>query len=161
MKKNNAEESKGPSNHYRGLEELKLSCPEGTSLSGPADQNGLIVTVNGQCEAACISSEGVRNGSFIRWYENGNKAVQGSYSNDRKSGEWTYWSPTGHITGKGNFYNDRPDGKWQTWYENGQKESEGEYEQGVQHGKFIYWDEKNNISKILHYENGKVVKDEI
>jgi antitoxin component YwqK of YwqJK toxin-antitoxin module len=158
MKKNDFETSKSPSINYEGLDELKKSCPAGTVLSGPVGKDGQVITVNGQVEAACVSTDGIRNGLFIRWYENGKKAVHGTFLQGNKSGEWTYWSIDGHITGKGTFHNDKPEGKWLTWFENGETESEGRYENGVQDGEFKYWDDKKNISKILHYNKGNLVK---
>ncbi|WP_460560443.1 toxin-antitoxin system YwqK family antitoxin [Ferruginibacter profundus] len=158
MKKGHSEKSQSMQTVYEDLDELKASCPSGTTLSGPVDKNGQTITVNGQIEAVCLTIEGVKNGLFMQWYNNGKKAVRGSFTQGKKSGEWTYWSSDGHMTGKGTFNNNKPDGKWITWFKNSKKESEGEYKNGVEEGRFIYWDENGDISKILNYENGKLIK---
>jgi antitoxin component YwqK of YwqJK toxin-antitoxin module len=160
MKKDDEEKNKPLPIQYEGLDELKSSCPEGTTLTGPTGSNGETITVNGQAEAVCISPDGTRNGPFIKWFRNGKKAVKGNYKNNNKSGEWTYWSELGNKIGKGSFNNDKPEGKWHTWHENGALESEGEYHRGLQNGTFIYWDDKKNISKTLHYKMGKIIKSE-
>src|SRR5215217_5666280 len=123
-------------NKLEGFAELQASCPPGTSLAGPIDPDGSLVTVNGRVTADCIRPDGTRHGPSVTWYAKGSKALAGEYREDLKDGQWSYWHENGQLSGSGNFSEDKPEGTWVTWHDNGQKESEGSYVKGFQDGRF-------------------------
>ena len=40
--------------------------------------------------------DGMKDGKWRFWYEDGSKWCEGTYKNDKQTGQWTYW----HINGK-------------------------------------------------------------
>ena len=59
--------------------------------------------------------DGISDGKFIYYYENGQKSSEGNYKDGKAVGLWTYW------------------------YENGEKEIEGSYKDGVPTGIWTFW----------------------
>jgi antitoxin component YwqK of YwqJK toxin-antitoxin module len=83
--------------------------------------------------------------------------MAGDYSDGLKEGIWQFWHDNGRISGQGAFQKDKPAGVWTTWHDNGQRESEGMYIEGLQQGPFTYWDRHGHISRVVHYDRGQMV----
>ena len=73
-------------------------------------------------------------GALIYWYDNGNKASEGFYKNDK------------------------PEGIQRAWNENGQIESEQEYKNGVLNGASIFYENGVKTAEYV-FKNGDVVGD--
>lgn len=71
-------------------------------------------------------------GSFVIWYENGQKMQEGQYVNGKK------------------------DGLWSRWYDNGQKWAEGVTKQGKLEGLWQLWRPDGSKMNELYYRDGKL-----
>lgn len=52
---------------------------------------------NGQIDTECALRENQRDGICRRFYSDGSKMAEGSYSAGRMEGEWTYWRRDGEL----------------------------------------------------------------
>lgn len=77
------------------------------------------------------NSDGLKNGSYVTYYENGQKRSEGKYENDKQTGFWI------------------------TWFENGNKSSEGKFDQGLQSGEWKFYHKNGKLQQINHYKNNK------
>ena len=77
-----------------------------------------------------IYRNGIEEGLWISWYENGQKWEEGNYRNGEEEGLWLYWYDNGQKADEGNYQNGEKEGLWISWYLSGQKISEGNYRNG-------------------------------
>jgi antitoxin component YwqK of YwqJK toxin-antitoxin module len=131
-------------NEFDGIDELRNSCPSGTTFVGPGDSTGIPASVNGRTEGACMRPEGTRHGPSIIWYADGSKAAEGNYVEGVKDGPWSFWHENHQLSGRGSFLKGKPDGLWVTWHDNGHKESEGSYVDGTQPAVFRRWNREGH-----------------
>ena len=59
---------------------------------------------------------GIRNGNWIYWHENGMKRLEGTYFNGFKNGLWTRWYGNGVIATKYIYDNTAQNGKIIEWH---------------------------------------------
>jgi antitoxin component YwqK of YwqJK toxin-antitoxin module len=59
--------------------------------------------VSGQIESSGEILNGVKNGLWKYWYEDGKKALEENYVNGRKSGKFKSWFPDGTILEEGEY----------------------------------------------------------
>lgn len=78
----------------------------------------------------------LKNGTFTKWFSNGNKRVEGSYRKGLKTGMWSY------------YYKNTP----------GIIRINGEFENGKKHGKWVFYDKNGTIRSIIKYELGVIVE---
>ena len=116
-----------------------------------------------------------KNGLYKRYYDNGEKLSEEHYNDGMLEGKWTFWYENGQIQLKGNFKpyevlaederwersspyrfpaRDSKDGKWTEWYENGQKKLEQSYICGRVIGTWTYWYENGQKKSVIHYKDG-------
>lgn len=73
-------------------EEINLSkMSENTSL------NGAFKKRIGDCNVSCERQDGVLDGSYRKYYMNGNIKIDGTYSNNVKIGEWRSFYENGNL----------------------------------------------------------------
>ena len=101
-------------------------------------------------------NEGKRNGKEQSYYPNGNVAEEIVWKNDLKEGSWKRFFDNGQLKTTGTYINDKLDGLYATYYPEGKKEVEGAYRNDLPHGEWKRFDEKGNIISITKYANGKV-----
>jgi antitoxin component YwqK of YwqJK toxin-antitoxin module len=97
-------------------------------------------------------------GSYIEWYNNGNKSCEGIYLYGKEIGQWSSWYENGNNKKLGIYYNGKEIGKWISWHENGNKEYEGEYFNGKQTGIWIHWFSNGIKWEEGEYLDGKRIK---
>lgn len=107
--------------------------------------------------------EGVPHGSFVGWYPNGRKAMEGALHGDTRVGMWKAWHENGQLKRKGKFVDDKEegrfmwynaegmltkvgryragkeDGKWAWYHDNGRKMQEGVLRNGMEEGEWREW----------------------
>jgi antitoxin component YwqK of YwqJK toxin-antitoxin module len=88
--------------------------------------------------------QGILNGVWISYYENGNIARKGEYLNGMFHGKWESWSETGLKLYEVNYENDSLSGKYITWYKSGKLKEKGEYSANIRTGIWIYNDESGS-----------------
>lgn len=144
-------------------------CPEGTEAKGAAPPEG--------SELWC-ESKGKREGFYGKWYEGGQRQIEGAYQEDQKAGVWTEWHGNGQIksettwfggvkdgayrhyfedgtpASEGTYSDDREDGRWVTWHKNGKKREEGDMVEGKREGKWTWWTTTGQLDRVARYKNG-------
>ena len=116
-----------------------------------------------------------KNGLYKRYFDNGRQLSEENYNDGMLEGKWTYWYENGQLKLKGNFKpyevlpederwerssryvfpaRDSKHGKWTEWYENGQKKREQNYECGRVIGKWTSWYENGNKKSVSKYQDG-------
>ena len=55
---------------------------------------------------------GVKDGTWVWYYENGQVFFKGSYKNGKKEGAWVRYYDNGQLFYKGNFKNGKKEGAW-------------------------------------------------
>jgi hypothetical protein len=68
--------------------DMRVACPEGT---GPERR---VFSGGGEAEW-CHRGDGVRQGLEVRYYENGDKMLEGAYLDGARFGEWFYYTNEG------------------------------------------------------------------
>ena len=76
-----------------------------------------------------------------RSIENGQKARDGKWVDDKQEGTWTAWFDNGEMFGQGEFAQGEAQGRWVFYWPSGEKESEGDYVDGQKQEDWTYWDE--------------------
>jgi antitoxin component YwqK of YwqJK toxin-antitoxin module len=103
--------------------------------------------------------DGMKEGKWTWWYENGQKETEGNYSGGKPDGEYTAWHKNGQIRLAWNYKKNAgfADGKMTMWYENGQKEHEENYVDGNNNGKRTLWYENGQKQYEGNYKDDKRV----
>jgi antitoxin component YwqK of YwqJK toxin-antitoxin module len=94
-----------------------------------------------------------RHGSWIFWYENGQKKEESAFKDDKLEGRATFWYENGRKEPEGEYQDVKQSGKrgdtgilkdgrqgvWTFWYPDGQKEAEETYKDGKWEGPVTTW----------------------
>jgi antitoxin component YwqK of YwqJK toxin-antitoxin module len=75
--------------------------------------------------------DGLREGPWIQYFDDGTVKLQGTYKNDMKEGPMTVFYPTGLKFNNGQYLKGFPDGKWLTYDLDGKLLSTDIYDHGV------------------------------
>ena len=68
---------------------------------------------------------------YVKFYDDGQKKIEGTYKNGRKGGLWT------------------------KWYKNGKKWEKGTMKEGIEVGKWIYYNENGSVKEIKDCNKGE------
>ena len=74
--------------------------------------------------------DGIADGLWITWYENGQKTDEGHYKDSKPVGLWTRWYEDGQKKFEGYFKDGKADGLWTEWSEDGKETSEKHFIDG-------------------------------
>lgn len=99
-------------------------------------------------------------GLFIRRYDNGKIWATGKYTDNRQQGKWeAFHFPGGELKQKSFYNKGLPSGTWTDYNSDSTKWAEYSFnEEGELHGEKTYWNSKGEITKILIYEDGELLK---
>ena len=80
---------------------------------------------------------GTKNGSYTKWFSNGLKRVEGTYSKGMKESVWNYYfkNETGSLRISGKFTNGKRDGNWIFYDKNGNIRNKVNFQKGNQINK--------------------------
>lgn len=105
--------------------------------------------------------EGLRNGEWTSFYENGQVKNRGRYLAGQKEGMWSGYYRSGQLFYRGAYKANKKDGPWVSYYEDGTLFYRGAYLLGKENGEWIaynpdgsVWDYKTGI-----FEAGVEVSD--
>ena len=104
----------------------------------------------------CHYVNGVLNGKYMAWYEDGIRKIDGYYKDGKKDGNWTYYYENGQKKSAREYKGGKLDGEWIGYNENGQKKSEGRYEEGNKNGKWTYYNQDGNLEFDGIFQNGEM-----
>ena len=93
------------------------------------------------------SNEIEKDGTYIGWYDNGQKWYEENYKDGEYDGLCQWWYQNGQKKYEQNYKDGKLDGICQGWYENGQKKCEDNYKDGELDGLCQEW-----------YDNGTSIK---
>ena len=79
-----------------------------------------------------------KNGPWINYYRNGNVFVKGNYKNNELHGEYFKYYTNGTLKEKGNYKNNELDGEYNKYYTNGTQKEKGIYNNGKLLEVFTY-----------------------
>lgn len=134
------------------------------------------VLENGKIIEQGVFLNGVKNGEWKEWYNNGTLKKSQMWNNGYKEGKFLSFDEDSKLITKGSFYRGKKKGKWwyfssegkvlKTWYKdvlNGvfkeykrnQLIIKGNYKKGLQEG---IWEEKG---KRVKYKKGKIVDNNV
>ncbi|MBU1213497.1 MAG: hypothetical protein KJ587_19855 [Alphaproteobacteria bacterium] len=95
---------------------------------------------NGQMKSRIsYNVNGQLNGSYERWYEDGQQREKSNYVNGQRHGPYESWYTNGQQCTKGNYANGQLNGPCERWYENGQQLEKGNHVNGQNHGPYERW----------------------
>jgi antitoxin component YwqK of YwqJK toxin-antitoxin module len=111
------------------------------------------------------------SGSVFDFHENGQKKFNGRYRNGIKNGKWKWWNEDGVIDSTGSYKNGLMHGQWKFYFSNGNLEGKGQYRDGNgtergdtgisrhgRHGKWTFWYESGVLKTEQNWKNGKFEK---
>ena len=132
---------------------LSTGCPKHSTETGPAHPDlvcGEEATPTGAvppdgleawCRKITAAGEWSREGTYILWHENHQKAAQGQFQSDKRHGPWTFWFPTSQVEMQGTYKGGVEDGFWTYFHPGDQRKAEGMMVDGEEHGPWVYWTE--------------------
>ena len=113
--------------------------------------------------------DGLKNGKWTWWYENGDIYSKGSFRAGLMSGQWEFYYSNGKIMSVGHYRNG--DGtnedkngipihgrqsKWAFWHKNGFKSDEQTWKNGKRDGVFTSWHYNGVRASEITYINGNI-----
>ena len=82
---------------------------------------------------------GVRDGPWVDYHDNGQLYSKGTYQDDERDGPWVNYWYNGQLLSKGTYENGKKDGPWVSYWENGQLWSHGTHEDGKMDGPWVWY----------------------
>ena len=127
------------------------------------DDNGKLFTgtKKGNVDGKAIEYEvvdGIKNGSFKTFYQNGNLEMKGQIENNKNTGKWSYYFEDGTLESEGNFEDDLVEGKWVWYYPSGKLKETADYKNGLRNGKLVMYDSQGKIDSEKIFEKGIEIK---
>ncbi len=95
---------------------------------------------------------GVKQGTFKIYYEDGTIQMNGTMDKNKNVGKWQYFYKDGRLESEGNFVDDFPEGKWTWYYKNGNKKEEGSFNCGIRVGEWRFYNEEGNKDSSGFFE---------
>jgi hypothetical protein len=133
--------------------QIPPSCPAGAKLMGEQPPKGFEVW----CQKS-VDGRPVKDGPFIDYATNGDRMIQGTYLDGVQNGEWMLWYENGVPASIDHYVNGLQSGLHTSWYANGQKALEGEYQRGKREGVWTQWDPTGLRSHKTIYKAGKIIE---
>ena len=104
--------------------------------------------------------DGILDGPWIRYHDNGRLMSKGHYKNGKLYGPWVVYHENGQLMEKGDRKNFIPVGPYVYYHDNGQIESKGEYKEGRKEGPWVSYHRDGTIDEEYTgiYKNGEKVE---
>jgi antitoxin component YwqK of YwqJK toxin-antitoxin module/peroxiredoxin len=84
--------------------------------------------------------DGLQQGEWRYWYDDGKPQAIGGWKDDKQFGHWTWWWPDGRVQAEGDYLEGgRRTSHWRQYHADGQLASEGDYDRDRQDGLWRYW----------------------
>lgn len=85
-------------------------------------------------------------------YPNGKTKMEGNIENGLREGKWISWYENGMIWSETNFDKGVKNGPTTSYYPDGNKRYEGQYKNGKEFGKWIYYDKSGKVNSEKKFE---------
>jgi antitoxin component YwqK of YwqJK toxin-antitoxin module len=95
----------------------------------------------------------------IRYFENGNKEMEGAYLNKKRNGKWIAWYDNGVVWSIGYYNEGLKNGSSKVYYPNGEVRYEKHYVNDTAEGAWLFYNENGEpIGKAI-YEKGELIEE--
>lgn len=95
---------------------------------------------NGNKATQCILRNGEKEGLNTEWFENGKKEFECTYLNGERHGLFTKYHNNGKVREASNWFNGEREGEWVTYFEDGVVKKVSNWVNGCRCGEFkSYW----------------------
>lgn len=142
--------------NYLSKASLSIACPDDSEFAiWPDKYSGQPSKATG---IGCIDKAGSINGWHIAWQSKNAKEHEGTQINGVSQGEWTYFHENGKLSARGHYVNNRREGEWLYYHKNGNLHSSGYYVNNNLEGIWQYWNEKGNSLGPRAYSEGKTIR---
>jgi len=107
------------------------------------------------CTLATYTQEGEaeKHGTWISWYPNGQRKLEGHYKHDIPTGEFVWWHPNGQKSLQAAYQDGKKHGNWTWWHANGQKSIQGEYVNGDPSSKWLWWKDTGKVAQRADFSD--------
>ena len=85
------------------------------------------------------------------FYKNGKLQMKGNIVNGVRDGKWIAWDDEGRMLSTGNYIDGFENGMWTVWFPNGQKRYEGLFKDGKRNGVWKFYDVQGVQLKEIAY----------
>ena len=89
--------------------------------------------------------DGVAEGPWVNYYDNGQLQRKGDYKNSKREGPWEAYHDNGQLQGKGDFKNGEMEGPWVFFFKNGQLDKTGAFKDGKEEGPSTFYFEDGQL----------------
>jgi uncharacterized protein len=113
------------------------------------NENGVIVS------QGIINDDGIKEGKWIYFFDDGLKRSEGLYLNNRQNGEWNFFFKTGVNEQVGSFKNGVLNGEWKWFYLNGSALRVETFSNGKREGDFREYNSKGDTVELGSYVDGE------
>ena len=98
--------------------------------------------------------DGKKEGTWVRYYSNGQLFSVSNYKTGRKNGAWITYNNKGHLIEKGQYKNDLEEGHWIRLFENGEISYKGKFKNGKKSGSWVAFYYNGKLKYQGNYKNG-------
>ncbi len=147
-----------PNGKPKTVASYKGNLPEG--IRRDYDTSGKVVASfifsNGKITGeGIIDDEGVKDGPWKEYYEDGQLRAEGLYNLGNRIGRWRFYHQTGGLEQEGNFNDQgKPEGPWKWFHENGNVFREEAYRNGKLDGLFTEYTDDGKVVVQGEYVDG-------
>lgn len=100
--------------------------------------------------------DGLFEGPFRAYHENGNRKTEGQYVANEMVGEWRSYYDSGTLRETVTFSNNAENGPFKEYYSNGNIKAEGAYLDGDnEHGELKLYDENGVLERTMRCDRGR------
>ncbi len=102
-----------------------------------------------------IDDEGVKDGPWKEYYEEGELRAEGTYNQGKRVGKWKFYHQNGSVEQDGNYNSQgNPEGAWKWFFDNGNVERDESYRNGLNDGIYTEYDETGKVAVQGEYIDG-------
>jgi antitoxin component YwqK of YwqJK toxin-antitoxin module len=110
---------------------------------------------NGEKMKEFSYKDGILDGSFSKWNEDGQLLTQQHYSLGKWNGTWLqFYHPPGHLKEERHYEDGKPVGIWSKWASSGLMTEKCFYSDGMKNGISMRWHENGQLASKAIYEDG-------
>jgi len=85
------------------------------------------------------------------FYKNGKLRMKGQIFNGVRNGKWTAWDDQGRMLSTGNYIDGIENGMWTVWFPDGVKRYDGLFKDGKRSGVWKFYDDQGLLLKEIEY----------
>lgn len=135
------------------INNVELTTLEGKPYTGYLIEN----YPNGKPKTWITVKNGIANGHWQEWSENGKLRYNSYWKDGKGHGLWQYFHDNGKLRYEESYIMDIPDGISRAYYDNGQLKDDFLWLQGKKQGVWTYYSETGIILKTEIYDDNKLV----